>query len=800
MKDFISIRGAAEHNLKNISVDIPLGCITVIRGDSGSGKSTLAFDVLYTEAKRRYLGAISEDWMNIYHPRVKIVEPALASIALQQHCYNRNPRSTVGTFTGLIDVLKGVFELAGEAFCNKCGTKINVKTPEQACSELMDLPDGTRIIIKSPVDSEEDPGIRTVLQQYISNGFVRCMVDGSICYLDDLLGRNDDLLSKKISIVVDRIIKKAGIRDRVIDSLKQALSLSGVAEVDLILKGTSTDSAACDSVVFSDTPVCINCMSGKQADVSRNTGNDEGLPFSFTENFILKIDGHDIDQIMSFAMQELGEKLLAWQKDWSINRRREYQAAAMAAYEMYRGVSTFLSMGLGYLSLNRSIPTLSTGELLKLRLGSVLTRKMSGILYVLDEPLGGLSDNEKAVVRDKIGLLRDSGNTLVVVEQDMDLVRNLADYVIELGPAAGEFGGELIYQGPADDYVNDREVISRPASISGSKSMELLRVAGNKGQEGMRFDQFVNFQIEGARRPLKSISVRFPAGVLTGITGPSGSGKSLLLNAIVTCSKSDRTVTKEEQGQDSIKPCSDIFQQNVLFMDDALPRGSRSSMVATYSRVYSHIAHLFARTPAARARGISSGYLSLSKKGGRCDKCKGTGVLTMEPKFLPPVTFTCHACSGRRFSEQVLSVKYKGIDMCEVLSTTVSQAATFFRNIQKIRQPLEALERSGLGYLQLGQQISSLSGGERQRLKLATVLSGRSIKKPSLFILDNPARGLSSRDISRLCSLLYDLVSEGHTIIMAENNRQVLEHCGWIIEMGPGSGPDGGEIVYQGPA
>ncbi len=793
---FIHIKGAREHNLKNISVKIPIGKITVVTGDSGSGKSSLVFDVLYAEVRRKYLAAVSPAGQLLGAPNVDQVEPALAAAALTQNWFNRNPHSSVSTVTGISKILRSIFHLAGEVYCPSCGSKIHQKTSNQLKEELKYLESGTKIIVKSFVGRAsltEPSEIYEKLMQYERQGFLRCEIDGNVRYLEELTPKKEDLRGD-VFIVVDRLIKKRGVETRLSDSLRQASELGdGFVWVEVMGSRKGAGGPGEKRIIrYSESPACFNCGLG----LFQSRLPDETL--GVTEALVKKVSGLSFKEASAVAIDELVSYVEDWLKAWKGETRPEFKAALLAGLEVIDRLKMFQEMGLGYLRLDSKIPFLSSGERRKLQTAALLFQKMAGILFVLDEPLAGLLETERRIIRERIKELKEQGNTVVVVEHDKALLEDYADWHIKIGPGAGETGGRLLYQGEpggADfartDSVNTTLVFDH--KIHGD--LEHVNVSSWTGGVSR-----VKVPLERIRN-LKEETIRLPLRGITTIFGPSGSGKSALALSIYKSLKM-RIHGEKSLGVMDEKHCGGKEKAPLItgirFMDEILPQGSVSSLIATYMGIYGQIAGLLSRTPEARARGITRTYVSLSRKGGRCEKCKGTGRLVLEPEFLQPVEYRCDACNGKRFSEDVLSVKYRGASLSDMLEKTVSQAATFFRNIQKVRQPLEALERIGLGYLRLGQAVCSLSGGERQRLKLASILTKRSTGR-ELIILDNVSRGLSERDMIKLLRLFKELVDAGHCLILVDNHKILLENCSWLIKMGPGSGPNGGRMVSQKP-
>ena len=797
MGRFIRVSGARQHNLKDISVAFPIGMLTVITGDSGSGKSTLAQDVLYQESRRRYLAALTGEVEEIVAPEVDLLEPVLAAVAVNQFSLNRNPRSTVATYTGLKQVLKGILSLAGRFHCSECGRPIELRTRENVLRQLATLNRGTRLTIKAPVLTEDKESVTNVLEKCAAQGFLRCQIGDQVYYLEDLISR-DKVPQGTVQMIIDRIVIKAGSSQRIADSVRQAVDFSkGISEIEVVEKESVRPLTTQYTIRFSEVPYCFECgvVNG-----SRSSGNGSNPSSIKNSNAICKkIDGLGLEDLLSMTINDLKQLMSKWIRTWKRDHRPEFKTAAQTVVEVSSLLETFVALGLGYLRLDTPIRSLSSGERLKVRIGNALGRRLSGILYILDEPMSGLSAGEKKVVSKQILRLKEAGNTVVVVEHDRAFIKSYADYVIELGPQAGEKGGEVVYEGPAEEYIRLNAsdwLASKGPEVENTKGLAQTQVAGDSLDQA----ETITLDIEpGAFLKLKR--VKLPLGRLITLYGPSGSGKSALAQALFQALRAQ--LDSGDQGAKKISKATGTFSSKPLigqvwYMDETLPKGSRTSVVATSIGVYRHIATLFARTPMARARGFNASYFSLSKKGGRCEKCKGTGMLLIEPEFLPPIRFVCDSCGGLCFNQDVLSIEYKGVDPGQMLKMTVSQAVTFFRNIKAIRQPLEVLERTGLGYLSLGQPITTLSGGERQRLKLASVLAKKRSAIRGFFILDNVSRGLSSRDILNLIRLLLELTEQGHTVLVVENKKPFLECSGWTMEMGPGMGPEGGMITYQG--
>ncbi len=783
---FISIKGAREHNLKDVSVRIPIGKITLVRGDSGSGKSTLIFDVLYGEARRKYFAAVSHDPDMIGAPAVDLVEPVLAAVALRQHSFNRNPRSLVSKVTGIGRILRSVFELTGELYCPGCGSRLDVRTRLQVLDELKNLEKGTKLIVKAflgriPKSPREE--VLERLKKFAREGFLRCEVDGKMFYLEDFTVEEAGL-SGDVYLVIDRIIKKPGFEKRVADSLRQAVEIhGGMVQLDILTSDSSSFDNATRVIRFSEMPRCFDCGAGPP-----DTGQPGNGPFQI----IRKVSGLSMEEVEGMGIDELVPLIKGWISSWQKKRRPEFRAAVPACREILNRLNALQEMGMGYLALDTPVPMLSSGEGRKLMIASLLFQKMTGVLFVLDEPLSCLGHEEQQVIRQKILELRKQANTVVVVEHDKVLMEEYADWLIEIGPRAGEHGGEIVFQGRPGQRKGRIMAGCQVGAARKTLSRENgSQESGGRGGAEVFPDSKVTVKLRKTRN-LKEQAVTLPVGGITGVYGPSGSGKSALATAIFQ-GLTEKFGRNGPTDSKRMRPGS-----KVLFMDEKLPVGSRVSVIATFMGVYGHIASIISRTPEARARGITRGYLSLVRKGGRCEKCKGLGKLVVEPDFLQPVEFLCDACQGKRFSTEVLSIRYKGANISDLLELTVSEAIGFFKSIKAVRAPFEALERTGLGYLRLGQPVSSLSGGERQRLKLASVIARRQTGG-GFIILDNVSRGLSDRDLLNLVRLFWELVESGHSLVLVDNHEMILEYCSWLIRMGPGSGPQGGRIISQGP-
>ncbi len=805
----IEICKARQHNLQGIDIQIPVGKITVITGISGSGKSTLAMDVLFAEGQYRYLQSLSQDvWLSMKlwdRPDVESISSLPPPVALEQKRPHGHHRSTVATLTGIKPLLRMLFATAGTALCPTCHKPLRAYSIDQIVDHLLQPGEGTKLILFSPVthlfqSMPLEKAFETVREQ----GFLRVMVNGQQFYTDQPVDYHEPI--EEALIVIDRLVIKPGIIGRLTDSAQLALRAgNGILIAEVMQRGSSQPGHPSSLLTFTERPTCKQChRTFPELEPAFFTliegGTDQQLDkilpahmdaaefrefircvelAGITWREIFRLTLHDLLCWITTAQASMSET-----DSWTVAGHR------MAGERLLRAIRhrilPAVQMNLSYLTLERQTWTLSTGELQRIRIGEQLARNMSGILYIMDEPTTGLHPAEHQAVWKQIEKLCAAGNTVLIIEHDTGFMQH-AHHIVELGPGAGEQGGKVIFSGTPQEIMHtDRDTASGPW-LSGKKGLERDRLV--PGRQGW-------ISLNGLRsNNLKEIAIKIPVACLTSVVGPSGSGKSTLAQDIarqLPCNakapKTGRTGSYEQDRGDVSR---------VLIMDQSAISGPATSMPATWMGIFGPIRRLFARTREARKRGITAGWFSLTKKGGRCEQCRGRGILTTELKFLPPVQSRCDVCGGKRYNRDALSVTYKGKTISEVLGMTVNQAANFFSHITAIHKPLEWLERAGLGYLKLGQPTNTLSGGEAQRLKLAKELA-KSNQQETLYIFDEPSMGLHLEDVANILEIFNDLLELGHTVIIAEHDPRLIAVSDWIIELGPGGGPDGGRITFQG--
>ena len=920
MEKYIRIKGARQHNLKNINVDIPRDKMVVITGLSGSGKSSLAFDTIYAEGQRRYVESLSSYARQFLgqmdKPDVDYIEGLSPAISIDQKTTSRNPRSTVGTVTEIYDYLRLLFARTGHPHCPKCGKPVNQQTIDQMLDKLLALEEKTKLLILAQVIRSKKGEHKKVLENIHREGFSRVRIDDVMYNLDD----GDEIKLEKtkkhtIEVVVDRLAIREGIRQRLAESMETALKLGeGVVYVQIVdgeLMMFSQNFACADCGIslpeiaprmfsfnspFGACPACSGLGSNMEFDLDlilqdKNLSLAQGAIQAIginTKSYAmcqmgayLEKHGYDLDTPWNLLSEEIQDKLLYGTGDEIISfgyenmfgvykihqktfegimpmltRRykeadsdmmrenyeqymtespcpvckgarlkpevlsitvgekninevtdltvrdcdnffteaersfteKEAKIAKQIMKEIHARLGFLITVGLEYLTLSRAAGTLSGGEAQRIRLATQIGSGLVGVLYILDEPSIGLHqrDNEKLLTALKN--LRDLGNTLVIVEHDEDTMY-AADHIIDIGPGAGSNGGYVVAEGTAEEikkiensitgqYLSRRKFIPVPE----------IRRSGNG-----------NFlQIKGAtEHNLKNISVKFPLGTFTVITGVSGSGKSTLINEILykgIASKLYKTKGKpgkfkELLGMEFIDKVIDIDQSPI----GRTPR----SNPATYTGVFDAIRTLFSQTSEGKMRGYKPGRFRFNVKGGRCEACKGDGIIKIEMHFLPDVYVPCEVCHGDRYNHETLEVKYKGKSISDVLNMTIEEAVVFFENVPKIYNKIKVMQDVGLGYVKLGQPATTLSGGEAQRVKLATELSRRSTGK-TVYILDEPTTGLHSADIHKLLGILQRLVDGGDTVIVIEHNLDVIKTADYIIDLGPEGGDRGGTIVATG--
>lgn len=908
----IIIRGARQHNLKNIDVELPRNRLIVVTGLSGSGKSTLAFDTLYAEGQRRYVESLStyarQFLERMEKPDVDSIDGLSPAIAIEQKTASHNPRSTVGTVTEIYDYLRLLYARVGSPHCHKCGREITSQSIDQIVDQVMALGADAKVIILSPLVASQKGAQEPLLKQLKKEGFTRVRIDGEMLELDSV-AQLDKNKKHTVEVVVDRLVIKESIRNRLADSLELALSRSdGIVCVDVVGQ---------DSRLFSEKAACIDCginypeltpasfsfnspqgacpkcdglgattefdpesivpnpeLSLREGAVAywanRNSvqfaefleafaghyGADiytpfKDLPQRFRQALLYGSDGEEItyyfernrrrytyrkpfegvipklerhyletdshqarDEIRRFLNFRIcpecnGSRLNRISSAVRIDGRRIFEITALSvssAHTFFNGLTlsakkemiaarilkeiverlTFLkNVGLSYLTLDRSAYTLSGGESQRIRLATQIGSKLTGVLYVLDEPSIGLHQRDNQRLLATLMQMRALGNTVLVVEHDEETIR-AADHVVDMGPGAGMQGGEVVFSGTPDELLLCEASLTGQY-LSGRKRIEV--------PDRRRCGSHRKLVLTGAsENNLKNIDVTFPLGCLICITGVSGSGKSTLLLETLYRALSQRLYhARIPAGKYQSLTGAEHIDKIVNIDQSPIGRTPRSNP-GTYTGVFTHIRELFAKTPEARMRGYKAGRFSFNVKGGRCESCSGDGIIKIEMHFLPDVYVTCDICQGKRYNRETLEIRYKGKNIAEILDLTVNQALVFFKNLHNIRAKLTTLVDVGIGYVRLGQPATTLSGGEAQRVKLSRELSKKGTGR-TIYLLDEPTTGLHADDIQKLLTVLGTLVDSGHTVIVIEHNMDVIKSADYIIDLGPEGGDAGGYVV-----
>lgn len=917
-KEYIRIRGAREHNLKNINIDIPRNEFVVLTGLSGSGKSSLAFDTIYAEGQRRYMESLSSyarQFLGLMEkPDVEKIEGLPPAISIDQKSTNRNPRSTVGTVTEIYDYFRLLYARVGIPHCPKCGKEIKRQTVDQICDEIMKLEKGTRLQLLAPVVRGRKGEHIKVLESARKSGYVRVVVDGHIYELSE-----DIKLEKNkkhdIEIMVDRLVVREGIEKRLTDSIENVMRLSdGLLIVDIPGKeqirfsqsfscadcGVSIDEieprtfsfnnpfGACEvchgigykmefaeelmipdpSLSITDGALVVNgwqsvtnktsyarCVldalakeygfeldtpyqdlpenirhmlmhgtDGRSVQVHYRGQRGVGVYDVVFEGIIKNVERRYRETASDSTKKEyesfmritpckackgkrlrpealavtVGDKNIAQITELSIIELKNYldnleltknqlNIGRVVLKEIKARVGFLVEVGLEYLSLSRYTASLSGGEAQRIRLATQIGSGLVGVAYILDEPSIGLHQRDNDKLLGALMKLKDLGNTLIVVEHDEDTML-AADYIVDIGPGAGSHGGKVIATGTAKDIMACKESITGDY-LSGRKKIPVPEV--RKEPTGW-------IKVKGAKENnLKNINVEFPTGVMTCVTGVSGSGKSSLVNEILY-----KYMAKQLNRARTIPGlCNSVEgleQLDKVINIDQSPIGrTPRSNPATYTGVFDMIRDLFAATPDAKAKGYKKGRFSFNVKGGRCENCHGDGIIKIEMNFLPDVYVPCEVCGGKRYNRETLDVKYKGKSIYDVLDMTVEEALTFFEAVPTIRRKIETLYEVGLSYIKLGQPSTTLSGGEAQRIKLATELSRRSTGK-TVYVLDEPTTGLHFADVHKLVDILRRLTENGNTVIVIEHNLDVIKTADYIIDLGPEGGAKGGTVIAKG--
>lgn len=814
--DTIKIRGAAEHNLRAVDLNLPRDSLCVITGLSGSGKSSLAFDTIYAEGQRRYvesLSAYARQFLDqMRKPKVELIEGLSPAISIEQKTVSKNPRSTVGTVTEIYDYLRVLYANIGRPHCPKCGRAIAQQTVGQIAEIILSWPEDTKFMVMAPIVRGRKGEYRQEFEDARRQGYVRARVDGKIIELDDPPKLNKKL-KHEISLVIDRLTVLPEMRGRLLDSLETALrKADGLVEIQKPdedkprLFSEKFSCPECGTSVEEMTPrlfsfnspygACAKCkglgvlMVGEEDSVE-----DEGEP---VEEICPECRGLRLrpaalsvkigdNNIAECCRRTVGEAVI-WFNKLELNSREE-SIGRQVLKEIRERLVFLQRVGLDYLSLDRRSGTLSGGEGQRIRLATQIGSQLTGVLYVLDEPSIGLHQRDNQRLIDTLKQLRDLGNTLIVVEHDEHTIRE-ADYVVDLGPGAGRLGGHLVAAGPPDDIIRSPESITG-SFLRGDSRIE-LPTTRRKPERGRQL------VIRGAREHnLKNLDVPFPLGTFICVTGVSGSGKSTLVTDILfraLCNKLFNS-TQPIGAHDKIDGLN-LVDKIVDVDQSPIGRTPRSNPV-TYTGVFSVIRDLFARLPESQIRGYGPGRFSFNVKGGRCEACQGDGMIKVEMHFLPDVFVECQICHGRRFNTETLEVKYKDKSIADVLEMTVEEATGFFSPVPSIAHKIDTLNSVGLGYITLGQSATTLSGGEAQRVKLSKELSRRGTGR-TVYILDEPTTGLHFEDVRKLLQVLQALVDQGNTVIVVEHNLDVIKSADHVIDLGPEGGEKGGRVVAAG--
>jgi excinuclease ABC subunit A len=814
MSNSIVIKGAREHNLKNLDVEIPRDKLVVMTGLSGSGKSSLAFDTIYAEGQRRYVESLSayarQFLEQMGKPDVDSIEGLSPAISIEQKSTSHNPRSTVGTVTEIYDYLRLLFARVGRPFCFQCGQEITAQTVQQMVDAICELPEGTKFQILSPIVRGRKGEYRKELLEMRKAGYVRARIDGELVDLGD-----DITLDKQkkhtIEVVVDRLVMKPGdaLMRRVADSVETSLKLAGglvgvlsetgklhlyseklacikcgVSYPEITPRVFSFNSPhgacpACDGIGYAVTPGCPEDEDFTLLELCPTCQGARLKP----ESLAVKIAKKSIAEVTTLSVRAAADFFTTLKFS-----ERELVIAHRILKEIRERLGFLVNVGLDYLTLDRPAATLSGGEGQRIRLATQIGSGLVGVLYILDEPSIGLHQRDNRRLLQTLLRLRDLGNTVVVVEHDAETMQ-AADYILDLGPGAGTHGGRIVAQG------TPKQVMAHPDSLTGKYLRGEQMVA--LPQRTRKPKGFLS--VVGAKKHnLKGVTADIPLGLLTCVTGVSGSGKSTLVLEVLFHSLSQLLYHKKPK-IDGCKELKGVEALDKIIDIDQSPIGrTPRSNPATYTGLFTFIRDLFSNLPESRVRGYKPGRYSFNVKGGRCEACQGDGLIKIEMHFLPDVYVTCEVCKGQRYNRETLEIQYKGRSIADILNMTVDDALEFFENIPYIKAKLQTLHDVGLHYVKLGQSATTLSGGEAQRVKLSRELSKRPTGR-TMYILDEPTTGLHFADIQRLLDVLDRLVESGNTVLVIEHNLDVIRNADWIIDLGPEGGDRGGEIVVEGP-
>ncbi|MGE0821871.1 MAG: excinuclease ABC subunit UvrA [Candidatus Binatia bacterium] len=815
----IRIRGAREHNLKNISVEIPRNQLVVITGVSGSGKSSLAFDTLYAEGRRRYVESLSAYARQFLDQRAKpdvdAIDGLSPAIAIEQRGTTTSPRSTVGTVTEIADYLRVLYARVGTPYCRECQRPMTRHSVPQITDQLLNLPETTRVQIFAPIRLQNAANFLGTMKELRQAGFVRVRVAGRLYDLAEE-GALPRQAPAEIDLVIDRLIIKSGIAQRLAESLETALRYGKDVVKVLIGDGDEqlfTQRLVCPACGFSypdltpaffspNSPVgaCATCdglgmqvekKAGKRSKKSSTNGEAQESEPSLCsdcqgtrlspESRGIRIGDYDITQLSALSIDVAHElfRTLSF-------RGRDAEIARPLCQEILSRLRFLVDIGLPYVTLNRPAVSLSGGEAQRVRLATQIGSGLSGVLYVLDEPSIGLHPRDTERLLTALRQLRDRGNSVIVVEHDRETML-AADYLIDLGPGAGEQGGALLAAGTPEEV----QVI--PASLTGQYLRGDLSIPVPTHRRTA--SQWITLS-DVTLHNLQAVTVAFPLGTLTCVTGVSGSGKSSLVMDCLAPTLT-RVLGKRQSATPGLKVTGSQQLESVICVDQAPISRTANSNPATYIGLLNPLRELYAQLPEARVRGYGPERFSFNIKGGRCEACEGDGVIVVEMHFLPDLYVTCDVCRGARYNRETLEVRFRGKNIADVLNLTVAEALAFMGDIPALRPRLETLRDVGLDYLRLGQPTPTLSGGEAQRLKLAKELSRKSAGR-TLYILDEPTTGLHVADIHRLLTVLGLLVEAGNTVLLIEHNLDVIKTADFVIDLGPEGGNLGGEVIATG--